>query len=603
MTVSDVENARPTGFQESDRGTEFPFGHNVKPDASAPVPAGGNTAFMLIDNPADLPPVIEAVRASERVGLDVETTGLNPRDGRLRLIQLATATGTFVIDADRVTDLSSLFAALAEVEVAGHNLQFELSFLLPVGFVPGRLYDTMLASQVLDAGDRTVKHTIAAVAARHLGEAVDKAEQKSDWSGTLTVAQLEYAALDAELPLRLLDVLTPKLAEAKLTATADLENRALPCVAWMGTTGVAVDRAAWQELAIASVAEAARLVAEMDALAPPPANLFGRDARNWNSTPTVQAVFAQVGVALESTDDDALAAIVHPLADLFRQYRSATKLAGTYGVAWLEHVAADGRVYPGWRQCSTMTGRMSCADPNLQQLPRDPRYRKCFVAPPGRALVKADYSQIELRLAAVIAPDDTMCGAYKHNFDLHSLTAASITEKLVADVTKADRQLAKAVNFGLLYGGGAEMLVSYAKSSFDLTITEAQAKKYRRAFFATYGGLRHWHNSQSKAPIATRTRGGRRRLGVASFTEKLNTPVQGSGADGLKAALALLWDRRHEHATAFPVLAVHDEIVVECDRAAAEAVTAWLVTAMTDGMQPFCVPVEVEATVAPTWGG
>jgi DNA polymerase-1 len=139
-------------------------------------------------------------------------------------------------------------------------------------------------------------------------------------------------------------------------------------------------------------------------------------------------------------------------------------------------------------------------------------------------------------------------------------------------------------------------------------LTEAQATEYRAKFFDAYPGLRKWHaqagRSQDQA-IETRTENGRRRLTVARFTEKLNTPVQGTGADGLKAALGLLWERRAECPGAAPVLAVHDEIVVECDAGQATAAAAWLKQAMLDGMTQLVapVPVEVELSMGPTWGG
>src|SRR5262249_19662931 len=146
---------------------------------------------------------------------------------------------------------------------------------------------------------------------------------------------------------------------------------------------------------------------------------------------------------------------------------------------------------------------------------------------------------------------------------------------------------------------------AYARSNYGVELSERQAEQYREAFFRAYPGLRRWHNAVPKSPTDTRTLAGRRRLKVGRFTEKLNTPVQGTGADGLKLALALLWERRGQAPGALPVLAVHDEIVVECDEAQAGAVSAWLKQAMLDGMAPLVapVPVEVEVSVAPTWGG
>src|SRR5262249_9747809 len=150
-----------------------------------------------------------------------------------------------------------------------------------------------------------------------------------------------------------------------------------------------------------------------------------------------------------------------------------------------------------------------------------------------------------------------------------------------------DRQLTKALNFGLLYGMGAARFRDYAKAQYGVELTEADAQKYRGAFFDAYPGLRAWHNQTGRTgskASETRTLAGRRRLAVERFTEKLNTPVQGTGADGLKLALALLWERRHQCPDAFPVLAVHDEIVVEAEAEKSGTAVAWLKTAMVDAM-------------------
>ncbi len=218
-------------------------------------------------------------------------------------------------------------------------------------------------------------------------------------------------------------------------------------------------------------------------------------------------------------------------------------------------------------------------------------------------LVKADYSQIELRIAAKISGDRAMLTTYQTGEDLHTLTAQHVLG--IADVTKEHRQLAKAVNFGLLYGMGSKGFRLYAKAQYGLDLTEEQAGNYRDAFFKAYPGLKRWHRSISNPPINTRTLAGRRRQNVQRYTEKLNTPVQGTGADGLKLALVLLWERRQEVPGAFPVLVVHDEIVVECGADQVEAVKDWLTRAMVEAMTPMIdpVPVEVEVKVGRTWAG
>jgi DNA polymerase-1 len=569
-------------------------------------------ARVLIADAADLPLVATAIGESSVVGLDTETTGLDPRTDRVRLLSVCCdntdgGTCTYLIDCFAVTDLSPLWEPLSAAPVVGHHLAFDLQFLARLGFEPGECRDTMLMSQVLYAGDRTVRHSLAACCERELGQTVNKAEQTSDWSRHLTADQLAYAAADAVLARRLHDALARKLVEAVLAAAAAIENRALPAVAWMAGAGVGFDRAAWDALAAEAAAEAERLAGALDRTAPPRSQgeLFGSGWK-WDSPHHVAEALRAVGRPVADTDDDTLAAVNHPLAALLRDYRAAKKRTTTYGPQWLKGSYCDGRVYAGWRQLGANSGRMACAAPNLQNLPRDPRYRRCFAAPPGRVLVKADYSQIELRIAAKVANEQNMIAAYGRGDDLHTLTAQAVLGK--ADVTKADRQLAKAVNFGLLYGMGARGFCRYARTNYGVELTEGQARRCRQAFFAAYPALRRWHATVGRTadrPIEARTVAGRRCRNVTRFTEKLNLPVQGTGADGLKAALALLWERRAECPGAVPVLAIHDEIVVECDAGIAGTAAGWLKQAMLDGMAPLVapVPIEVEASVAPTWGG
>jgi DNA polymerase-1 len=604
--------------------------------------------FALVNDPADLPAVVEAVTASTWIGLDTETTGLDPRQGRLRLLQLApdTSPSVYVIDlfALDTAALAPLFGALASARVVIHNAAFDLAFLRPLDLTPRVVHDTLIYSRLLH-GTRNPKgfHGLKEVVARELGRPMDKAEQASDWSATLTPDQLAYAAADAAVLVPLCHALRDKLRAAGMSPVAAIERRCVPAVAWLAGNGVTIDRPAWEALTAEAEAEAIRLAAELDVLAPPkPAPAPGAKksksdgAWNWNSPKQITEAFGLLGIELTGTGDAVLAALDHPLAAALRKLRAARKLVGTYGAKWLANVADDGRVYADWHQLGSDAGRMSCSGPNLQQLPRDKRYRKCFVAPPGRVLVKADYSQIELRIAAKVSGDEALQEVYRRGDDVHALTARSVLG--VEEVSDEQRQLAKVVNFGLLYGMSARTLKSYALTNYGVELTDEQAEEYRAAFFKTYPGLATWHeethvtnrryNLGCDGPGESRTLAGRRRLlprvtrpagfkGTADewtkkwnglvgrqLRERLNSPVQGTGADGLKRALALLWERRAECPSAFPVLAVHDEIVVECDEASAGAAAVWLKRCMVEAMAPLIdpVPVEVDVKIGRSWG-
>jgi DNA polymerase-1 len=302
------------------------------------------------------------------------------------------------------------------------------------------------------------------------------------------------------------------------------------------------------------------------------------------------------------------------LADLLRRYRAAAKLAGTYGRAWLDFIGADGRIRCLWKQTGAKTGRMASGEPNLQNLPKDPAYRRCFIAPPGRILIRADYSQIELRIVAEVAGEQRMIDAFREGADLHTLTARQLTGR--ADVTSEERGLAKPVNFGLIYGLGATALARKAKAEYGAAMDKEQAERYREAWFAAWPGITRWHEELrrrrwrqmlGKEPAETRTLAERRTIVQKDLWHgaRANFIVQGTGGDGIKAALALLWERRGDCLHAIPVLAVHDEIVIEADEDKAAEAAKWLESAMIDAMTPILdpVPCVVEVKQGRTWGG
>ncbi|MBI3977164.1 MAG: bifunctional 3'-5' exonuclease/DNA polymerase [Chloroflexi bacterium] len=573
----------------------------------------GDLRVQVITTADGLSAVLPDLLAAPMLGLDTETTGLDWQTDRLRLVQFATPERTYVIDCFRVDP-----KALAPIfdggrVLVGHNLKFDLHFIAGAGLpVPTgeRLFDTMIAAQLLGAGTddgRLSRCGLKAVAKRYLDADVDKTEQKADWSGPLSDEQIRYAALDAAILLPLHDKLTAALAEdgAKLGRVMRLEMRALPATIWLEQTGAPFDADAWAALSDTAVAEQLRLEGELTAAAGT-ADLLGRGTVNWSSPVQVAEVLRRRGHAVQQTDEATLLGLAdaEPLAKLLLDYREASKRVSVYGIEYLKHVdATTGRIHADYLQLGAASGRMSCQRPNLQQIPRDPAYRGCFKPGPGRALVKADYGQIELRIAAEVAGDRAMIDAFQRGEDLHALTAKLVLGK--TEVTRHDRQTAKALNFGLIYGMGAPRLQEHAASGYGVRLTLEEAEQFRVRFFQHYDGIRRWHRAQPDGPIDTRTVAGRRRLAVEKFTEKLNTPVQGTAADGLKAALALMWETRGRCPGAAPVLCVHDEVVVECDYADAETTLTWLEDCMRRGMGAFLrrVPVVVEALIQADWSG
>jgi DNA polymerase I-like protein with 3'-5' exonuclease and polymerase domains len=578
---------------------------------------GSEPAWQYVKDASHFPAVLAALEESSLVGLDCETTGLNPRTDKVRLLSLAVDT----IDGDRfvyVVDCFAvgprpLFATLAEQEVLVHNGSFDLAMLRAQGFEPAAaVHDTMLLGRLLTAGIfPPLDNSLDALCQRHLQLQLDKTEQRSEWAAPeLSEAQLRYAALDAWVLRPLFDALRKEIAGAGLERAAEIERRCLPGWVWMETAGMLLDVEAWKPLADEARSARAALRADLDALAPQdPDSLPGMSRWNWDSNQDVARVLELLGFQVEDTTDETLAVIDHPFAQKLREYRHARWLDSTYGHDFLRHVAEeDRRVYADWNQLGNVAGRSSCSGPNLQQIPRDGRYRRCFVAPPGRVIVKADFAAAHLRIAAKIANESKMIEAFRAGQDLHRLTARALLGK--EEIGKQDRQLAKAVAFGLLYGMGAKGLRVYAKQSYGVDMTPEEAGRHKRTFFATYPGLATWHRrtaSGKARQTETRTLTGRRRLldKKTPLMHRLNSPVLGTEADAAKLALTLLWERRQQCPSARPVAFVHDEIVVEADAGQADAAAAWLRQAMLDAMAPLLdpVPVEVEVSVGRTWGG
>jgi DNA polymerase-1 len=324
-----------------------------------------------------------------------------------------------------------------------------------------------------------------------------------------------------------------------------------------------------------------------------------------DSPAQLTTALAALGINVPNAQETTLRAMAdqHPVIGLLLRRKAHKKLVSTYGVRYLDHVSpATGRIHPSYRLIGAASGRMSCSTPNFQNIPRAGGYRRCVRPLDGRVLVRADYSQIELRIVASIANDATMKAAFHAGEDLHTKTARAV---LGREPTKDDRQLAKALNFGLAFGMGAPRLRGYAHDSYGVTLSEEEAVQFRQRFFQTYPGLRAWHRAQREGEVTTATLAGRPRHRVSRFTEKLNSPVQGTGADIVKMALARLWEDRASMPSATPVLVIHDEIVVEVDADEAEQCAAWLTAHMMAAGAAMLtdVPVVVETQIAVDWSG
>ena len=608
--------------------------------SAAPTPPDA----ILVADADEFRRLLAATEGAPVVGLDTETTGLDPHADRVRTVQIATGEAAWVVDTWAVRDVGPLRGWLAARARAGlrtvaHNVKFDLSMLrAALGGAPLAelaVSDPMLWSQLLACGLPTDGgHGLAAVAQRWLGIDLPKEEQKGDWgTGGLRPEQVAYAARDAWVMVPLAEAMWHGVDGRKgidaegLAAVAALEDACAVPVADMEYDGIGFDLPYWTGLTEEIRAEAAAAKVEallaitpfLPARAPVPRQQSMFDgveevpaALNLDSPVQVLAALREMKLPVEGTAEGVLKpyAADQPAVAALLAYKKQSKLLSAFGEALPKKVHnRTRRIHASYHQlCANGVGRFSCSGPNVQQVPHDPRFRKAFVAREGRCLVIADYSQVELRIMAKLSGDKRMLEAYRNGEDLHRLTASLVAGVPLDQVTKEQRSMAKAVNFGLCYGMSANGLRAYAANSYGVAMTQEEAETFRRRYFEAYRGVTAFHRTQdwdARRARETRTLLGRCRRWADTnmgLPELANSPDQGTGADILKAAMVAVRPVLLRAGAAM-VASVHDEIVVECpeDRAeeVCEAVRAAMEEAGREVLDP--VPLAAEAALGKTW--
>ena len=565
----------------------------------------------------DFIPYIEKLSAAKVIAVDTETTGLNPHIHKIRLIQLA-AEGLPVLVIDCFSFLPDGLTALkhilsnAAVKVF-QNAKFDLQFFMALEIYPSSIFDTMLAAQLLRSSGGPARANLELLAKYYLNEDLNKNEQTSDWSKDLTDTQINYAAKDAEILLRLRKVMIPLILDNKLTEIAVIEFGCVKAIASMEYNGIHLNRQKWQELSERTIAKRNATLKLLHEYSGDPLlqmTLWGEDIvlnQNFDSNSFVLDLLHRQNIPVSATaKQDLYPYRNYPLVKALLAYRKASKSISTFLEPFPALISSvTGRLHPHYGQISAWSGRMSCKNPNVQQIPRDTAFRECFDTPLGRKLIIADYSQIELRVAAQISKDARMIAAYQKDEDLHLLTASLVLNKRVEQVSKQERQAAKAVNFGLIFGMGAVGLRQYAEQNYGVDMTPEQASAFRERFFKAYTGILLWHQSlKDYPPKEGRTLAGRKfkYYDKTSLPEYCNIPVQGSAADIVKKALGLLIERIRDM-DVYIVGIIHDEILLECSTVTAPSVAALLKATMEEAAASLLplIPTQVDVKISESW--
>jgi DNA polymerase I len=603
----------------------------TEPEKTAP-----GFEWRLVNRIDEFNAILDQLRAHDPISIDTETTSLDPLTAELVGVSLCweASGGVYLSVGHELTDnlppdpvIAGLREVLKDKTLIAHNWKYDALIFEQAGWKPeNRFFDTMIAAYLVEPGEYNYK--LDNCAYRELGrrmipitDLIGSGKNQITFDLADPEKAAEYSVEDAVMAFRLHEVYAKRLRELELENVFDgIEIPLVPVLAEMEKTGVYIDVAALHEISKRTQEQIAILIRRIHEMAGEPFNL--------NSTQQLgKILFETLGLPSGkrtktgwSTDNEVLEklAVEHEIARLLIEYRQLAKLESTYTTALPRLVNPfDGRVHSSFNQTVASTGRLSSTNPNLQNIPvRTPlgrEIRKAFV--PGRPswkILSADYSQIELRILAMLSQDPNLVSAFRSGDDIHARTAARIFNLEPAQVTADERRKAKIINFGILYGMGPVRL------STELEIPQKEARAFIDHYFDTFPTirdfLRHLVLSARQKGYAETMFGrklflpdlhstNQRLLGDAERIA-VNMPIQGGAADLIKRAMIDLHARISGDSRIRMLIQVHDELVFEVEESFITEATRIVRECMTGALPPRyseIVPLTVETGVGDNW--
>ena len=595
--------------------------------------------YEIVQDRDALEKLAKALSTQRVIAFDTETTGLNVMTAGLVGLSFSWKAGEAYyvpvghiagsqLSVATVLDVLGPILQSPEIGKVGHNIKYDYQIMRQAGVhMQGIVFDTMIAAFLISPVGRA--QTLSGLALSELGiEMIEiteligpKGKGQKTFAETEIAQAGQYAAEDADITWRLYEVLQPRLGEiGKLTEVGEtLEWPLIPVLGDVELQGVTLDTDFLAEFS----ARLAKRLAEVQKQIWD----YAEGEFNIASTQQLKSVLfdklkiehsdlkkGKTGISTAATELEKLRGR-HPIIELIFEYREISKLKSTYVDALPLLVnESDGRIHTSYNQTIAQTGRLSSSDPNLQNIPvRTPlgrEIRRAFVAKKGKVLVAADYSQIELRLAAAMAGDTQMIEDFKSGIDIHTLTAAQMHGVKPEEVTKEQRYGAKTINFGVLYG----------MNTHGLSVATGMSYEDSKAFIDRYFELRRGVadyirriKKQAHDEGYTETLYGRRRpcpdvksnnfiVRSAAERQAVNMPLQGTAADMMKLAMIQLAPKLAKlNGTAHMILQIHDELIVECDTKLQDEVTKIMKDTMEDVIK-LEVPIVVEVETGKDWG-
>ena len=595
---------------------------------------GAATYHTILDQ-AHWDALLQRLQTAQRFAFDTETTSLDYRVAEIVGFSIAfDAKDAYYVplahDYEGAPQQLNRDQVLAQikpilennaVDKIGHHLKYDAHVLENHGIhLQGWYFDTMLASYVLNSvATRHGMDDVARLYLSHLTTSYEQIAGKGVKQKTFNQIEIEtaahYAAEDAHVTYRLYEVLSAKLQKHPelVNILHNIEMPVARVLTSMEENGIQLDLKFLDQLGV-------DFSQTMQDLENQIVELAGENFNVSSPKQVGEILFDKLGLkggkktatGQYSTSESVLEKIEHPISSLILDYRGLSKLKSTYTDGLLKQANNDThRVHTSYHQALTATGRLSSTDPNLQNIPIRTeigrQIRKAFVAPEGRVLLAADYSQIELRLMAHFSQDDALLDAFNHGQDVHRRTAAEVLGIALEDVTSDQRRQAKAVNFGLLYGMSEFGLIR------QLGFTREESQNYIKQYFQRYPGIYEYMQRTRQVALEqgfVETILGRRlytpdiaarnmMIRKAAERAAINAPLQGSAADIIKMAMIEV-DKMLPQAQAKMLLQVHDELVFEVDRDAADELAPKLAEVMQSVVE-ISVPLVVEVGQGNNW--
>lgn len=599
------------------------------------------TTVAIVDTEEKLDDLVSRLKDAKQVSFDTETTSTNQMQADLVGISLAVdqekgyyipvghkVDGSKQLPKDKI--LKALRHPLANPELLkiGHNIKYDAVILARNGlWVHPLSFDTMIAEWLINPisrnfGLKNLAWVRLNIKMTEIEELIGKGKNQRSMAEVPIIEAADYAAEDAVVPLRLLPELEEELKDRQaIQLFSEIEMPLVKVLAEMEMEGIALDieflNQMSGELSVRLSAIETQIFdsvgVEFNLNSPQQLSeaLFDRlklvppDRTQRTST----GFYSTAAGTLEAMKGD------HPVVDWVLEYRELSKLKNTYVDALPQQVnPITGRVHTSYNQSGSVTGRIASSDPNLQNIPirteLGRRVRHAFIANPGNVLLAVDYSQVELRIVAHMSNDETMLAAFREGQDIHAATAAAIYNIPIDQITKEQRDRAKGVNFGLIYGMSAFGLSRYT----DTTLAEAE--NFVVTYFEQFPGVKNYLDGMKTLAADqgyVETLLGRRRYFPGLKTqsnhnirsreerEAINAPIQGTAADIMKIAMLRVSEGlKQADLSAKMLLQVHDELVLECPLEELKP-TAELVSQVMQNAYPLKIPLQTDARSGPNW--